>query len=141
MSQFASILLLVFFLKLLSVGLTTRLFLNRYSDLLGSILGAWSITECIYILLMLILSSFTMLTTFYMWIGLIFFNFILLIFCMRIKESPQLKLSNYKLLMSTNGLIAIVGAVTIFLILTYRSLYYYDNTWDAITYGLTRIEF
>ncbi|HHF0527478.1 TPA: hypothetical protein ACTTVN_000279 [Legionella anisa] len=60
---------------------------------------------------------------------------------MRIKESPQLKLSNYKLLMSTNGLIAIVGAVTIFLILTYRSLYYYDNTWDAITYGLTRIEF
>ncbi|HHT0592300.1 TPA: hypothetical protein ACTXXA_000905 [Legionella anisa] len=44
-------------------------------------------------------------------------------------------------MMSTNGLIASIGALTIFLTLTYRSLYYYDNTWDAITYGLTRIDF
>ncbi|WP_412755992.1 hypothetical protein [Legionella bozemanae] len=43
--------------------------------------------------------------------------------------------------LNTNGLIALLGALAVFLTLAYRSFYFYDNTWDAIVYGLTRIDF
>lgn len=140
MSQFSAILILTFFLKLLTIGLGARLIIQKYADLLGSVLGGWLLSQCFYIVWMLFLSAFSELSTLGIWLGIGLLPILFVVFEAK-KQPVTIRFSDYKQFLSPSGFTALAGAIIIFFVLTYRSFYFYDNTWDALTYGLTRIAF
>ncbi|NSL17175.1 hypothetical protein HRQ65_02100 [Tatlockia micdadei] len=141
MSQFAAMLLLVFFFKLLAIGLCARLIIKKYPDILASLLGSWLVIQCFFIAWMLLLSAFHSLSAGGIWLGMFLVNFVFVLFLARETKAPTLSITDWKLFLSPTNSIAFLTMVAIFSILTYRSIYFFDQTLDGVIYGLTHLEF
>lgn len=139
MIQFITLLLVAFFLKTTAVVLTAAIINKKYKNFLGSIVGSYCLIQIFIIAQMLVLSLFNAITPINLWLILIIFNLCLIAtikkqqitFSFDILKS--IKFSNISTIITLSCILAI------FIFLTVRSFYYFDNTMDALNYELTRI--
>ncbi len=147
MSKFASILLLAFFLKWMACFLSAKL-LERYCrDLLEAFIAGWVLVELGLIAAMLLLSPFSMLTGSALWIVLIAGNCILFL-CLRLSEKHTAEMTttpsyavNKDLFTHPLNIIALTLIMLAFSAFAYRSIYFFDTSWDALTYEIPRVLF
>ncbi len=147
MSQFACLLFLAFLCKVSAVGCVTYFLEKKYNQVLGSIIGAWCFVELFLFLQIFILSTFQALGTIQLWISMIGLNFFLIIAVIihAIKEKNKhyqpANISAYLEFNSNSAKLAFIVITGIFIFLAYRSIYFFDTTWDSLVYELTRILF
>jgi hypothetical protein len=133
---------LAFALKLCGVIAVARILDRRLNTSVGSLLGAWVLIQLSVTACMLALSSFQALTGRHLWLAIAILVAILA--CVEIVDSRRTTGSPSPL--QFTGItgaerIAWLGTLAVFLFLLCRSLYFFDVTWDGLTYELSRISF
>ena len=133
--------ILALLVKLGCIALFSYIFRKWCKDYLESIVASWLTVNLITIGFMLLLSGFHAVNR----IGLLacFTGLSLLLIKFAIDQNKAAGNNQFKhdLALFTEGFapLALVTLIIIFAALSYRSFYFYDNTWDAIVYELPRI--
>lgn len=144
MSKIAAFLLLSFLFKMLNIALLSRILQKYFDSVLESFLSAWLILQTALYFWMLVFSLPKEITQASMW-GFLAVSFFITagFYCLSQVKIPVFKLSSDETdsYFSKPAITAIVLGVLVFIFLFYRSLFFFDNTWDALTYELTRIFF
>lgn len=136
---FVILLLIAFFLKIMAIVSTAIYFNKNYKNFFGSIMGSWCLIQISIIALMLILSFFNALTSINLWIALVLFNVCLIAAIKKQKIDLSFNILKSKTTSHPATLITATSILAIFIFFTIRSFYFFDSTWDALTYELTRI--
>jgi len=140
MIQFITLLLVAFLLKMAAVILMAVIFNKKYKNFLGSIVGSWCLIQIFIIAQILILSVFNALSPISLWAFLVILNLYLIATIK--KQQIIFVFDSFKKNIATLNAATIITVFSIFgvfIFLTIRSFYFFDGTWDALTYELTRI--
>lgn len=136
MSKYFSALLLSLLLKFLYIiVLASKIDFDNKSKL-EKILGSWCLVEIIFIFFSFLLSTCNVLQSDYFY-SVILFTLVCLFFSNRIGKFQYFLDINFKKDLAEYILYFCI--IILFIFFLYRSCFYYDNTWDALTYEMTRI--
>lgn len=133
MSQVYALFILQLLLKGMIVLQLTRSWSNTFLDPVHAALLAWVVTQALLIGSLLVASPFGAVGSGIYWASLIS------LFLASAASSGALPTVRTTISGPTLGIL-VCAAIPIFA-LCYRGLYFYDNTWDALVYGLPRIAF
>ncbi len=142
MSQYVSTLFLGFTLKCFICGLSVILLRRKCEDYLEASIAAWLLVQIGLIAVMLVLSAFHQLTGFSLWTVLIASACFL--FIMSFTLNKPISGTNRRglglgPLVDPVFIASMIPVMIIFAVLAYRSFYFFDTTWDGMTYENTRI--
>jgi len=142
MSLLCTWIVLAFALKLCCIVALARILDRRLHAPLGSLLGAWVLIQLCITAWMLAVSAFHALTGPHLWLAMA-----CLVVVLGLSDIVDASWRNpSRVPLRFNAItgadrIAWLGIAVVFVFLLLRSLYFYDVTWDALTYELARISF
>jgi len=143
MSQLAASIFLIFLLKNTCVVLLAISLRAKFKTFLESVLASWCFVQTVIYGQMLILAAFSLLTTYYIWLstlGLLGIICVITTIIHNNHKSVIFKRIDVAEFITKQSLIPLAGIIIVFVYYCWHSLYFYDTSADALSYGLTRIQ-
>lgn len=140
---FAETLFFIFLLKLSCVALLTLSLREKFNSWLEGCLVSWCVVQTALYAILIVLSIFSMLTTPSIWLATLILLAGIAVFAQYTFNNAltYINRSDYLEFGTKQSWIFLTGILIVFFYFFYHSLYFYDTSADAFSYGMTRINF